>query len=257
MRATCLTGGCRELESPPVMKPLAWLLASIALALLVWSPRAHPEQGDPLSAGISNAELEQRLKFIETRLAGQTPGARNWQYGWTGFHAASAVAQGFLAADADDSDDEVNYLVGTVKSTGALAQMLFRPLPAVHSANRFQALPSVSREERVHKLVQGEAWLHENADRAATRFSWKRHLVGMGANLLGGVAIAAFGDSSDAVASTLLGIAVSEANIWTQSSRALDDLDDYQNNRWMARDTRDVSWHIAPLARRVEVNIRF
>jgi hypothetical protein len=167
------------------------------------------------------------------------------------------VVQGVLAVDADDSDDEVNYLVGAVKSTGALAQMLIRPLPAVQSASRFQALPSRSREERIHKVAQGEALLHENADRAATRSGWRRHLIGVGANLLGGVAIAAFGDSSDAVTSTLLGIAVSEANIWTEPSRAIDDLEDYQDNKWMQRQTSEVSWRIVPLARRVEVNIRF
>ena len=239
------------------MKQLSWPFAGLLLALFVWSPYTCAEQADRLSGEISNAELEQRLKFIETRLARQSPRARYWQHGWTGFHAASAVVQGVLAVDADDSDDEVNYLVGAVKSTGALAQMLIRPLPAVQSATRFQALPSRSREERIHKVAQGEALLHENADHAATRTSWKRHLIGIGANLIGGVAIAAFGDSSDAVTSTLLGIAVSETNIWTEPSRAINDLEDYQNNKWVQRQTSEVSWHIIPLARRVEVNIRF
>jgi len=239
------------------MKQLTWPFVSLVLAFFVWSPHSSAEQAGRLSGEISNAELQQRLKFIETRLARQSPDARVWQYGWTGFHAASAVAQGVLAVDANDSDDEVDYIVGAVKSTGALAQMLIKPLPAVQSATRFQALPSQSREEQVHKLAQGEALLHENAGRAVTRSSWRRHLIGIGANLLGGVAIAAFGDSSDAVTSTLLGVAVSEASIWTEPSRAINDLNDYQNNKWMARGTSEVSWHIVPLARRVEVNIRF
>jgi len=239
------------------MKQLSRPLASLLLVLFAWSPYTCAEQADRLSAEISNAELEQRLKFIETRLARQSPNAQYWQHGWTGFHAASAAAQAVLAVDADDSDDEINYLVGAVKSTGALAQLLIRPLPAVQSATRFQALPSRSHEDRVHKLAQGEALLHENADRAATRSGWRRHLIGIGANLLGGVAIAAFGDSSDAVTSTLLGIAVSETNIWTEPSRAVNDLEDYQNNKWAQRETSEVSWRVVPLARRVEVNIKF
>jgi len=236
---------------------LPWSFASLLLALFVWSPYTCAEQADRLSDEINNTVLEQRLTFIETRLARQGPDARYWQHGWTGFHAASAVVQGVLAVDADKSDDEVNYLVGAVKSTGALAQMLIRPLPAVQSTTRFQALPSRSREELIHKVAQGEALLYENADRAATRTGWRRHLIGIGANLLGGVAIAAFGDSSDAVTSTLLGIAVSETNIWTEPSRAINDLEDYQNNKWAQRETSEVSWRIVPLARRVEVNIRF
>jgi len=273
MTTTCFVHGCREIEAQHVMQQLTrtshsstrpgeksgpgWLLVSLILALFFGAPYTCAAQADRLSAEISNAELEQRLKFIETRLAGQTPDARYWQYGWTGFHAVSAAAQGVLALDANDSDDEVNYLVGAVKSTGALAQMLIMPLPAVQSAARFQGLPAQSREERFQKLMQGEALLHENAGRAVTRSSWKRHLIGIGVNLFGGVAIAAFGDSSDAVTSTLLGIAVSEASIWTEPSRAVNDLNDYQNNKWMARKTSEVSWHVVPLARRVEVNIRF
>lgn len=239
------------------MKQLSRPLISLLLALFVWSPCICAEQANHLSAEISNTELEQRLKFVETRLARQSPGARYWQYGWTGFHAASAAAQAVLAVDADDHDDEVDYLVGAVKSTGALAQMLIRPLPVVQGATRFQALPSLSHEERIEKLRQGEALLYENASRAATRSGWKRHLVGIGVNLLGGVAIAAFGDSDDAVTSTLLGIAVSEANIWTEPSRASNDLEDYQNNKWAQRETSEVTWRIVPLANRVEVSIRF
>lgn len=118
------------------------------------------------------------MSFIAARLAGQTPNARYWQYGWTGFYAASAAAQGLLAVDTDDNDDEVNYIVGAVKSSGALAQMLIRPLPAVESSARLQAMPSESREERIRKLERGEALLRENAARAAGRSGWKRHLIG-------------------------------------------------------------------------------
>jgi len=255
--AVCFVRWCREREMQHTMKQLSRSLVSIFLAVFVWLPYACAEQADRPSAGIGNTELDQRLEFVEKRLARQSPAARYWQSGWTGFHAASAVVQGILAVDADNNDDEVDYIVGAVKSTGALAQMLIRPLPAVQGSTRFQALPSRSREERIHKLMQGEAQLYENADRAATRSSWKRHLVGVGANLLGGIAIAAFGDSSDAVTSTLLGIAVSETSIWTEPARAVNDLKDYQNDKWMQRESSEVSWHIVPLARRIEVNIRF
>lgn len=239
------------------MKQLSWPSVSLWVALFVWPHCSLAEQANHLSAGISNSELDQRLKFVESRLASQDHKASYWQHGWTGFHSASAVVQGLLAVDADDSDDEVNYIVGAVKSTGALAQMLIKPMPAVESTSRFQTMPARSREERFRKLRQGEALLHENAERAATRTGWKRHLVGIGANLIGGAAIAALGDSSDAVTSTLLGITVSEASIWTEPSRASNDLKDYRENKWMRRETSGISWHIVPLARRVEVNIGF
>ena len=239
------------------MKQLPRPLIRLMLVLLVWSPCICAEQENHLSGEISNTELDQRLEFVETRLARQSPNARYWQYGWTGFHATSAAAQAVLAEDADDNDDEVNYLVGAVKSTGALAQMLIRPLPVVEGATRFQALPSLSREERMEKLRQGEALLYENARRATTRSGWKRHLVGIGVNLLGGVAIASFGDSDDAVTSTLLGIAVSEANIWTEPSRAINALELYLTHKWAHREIGEVTWRFVPLAYRVVVSFRF
>jgi hypothetical protein len=232
------------------------LLVGICAALLVWAPSAWAEQALPPSA-MSDAELDQRLSFIATRLAGQAPNARYWQYGWTGFYAASAAAQGLLAVDTDDNDDEVNYIVGAVKSSGALAQMLIRPLPAVESSTRLQAMPSESRAERIRKLERGEALLRENAARAAGRSGWKRHLIGIGANLVGGAVIAAYGDSDDAVTSTLIGIAVSEANIWTEPSRAADDLRDYRNNAWAGRGSGQTTWHLVPMADRVTLHIRF
>jgi hypothetical protein len=239
------------------MNPLLRPLISLLLTLSVWSPVTSAEPADRLPGEMSDAELNQRLKFIETRLARQTPNARYWQYGWTGFYAASAAAQGLLAVDTDDNDDEVNYIVGAVKSSGALAQMLIRPLPAVQSSTRLQAMPSESRAERISKLEQGEALLRENAARAAGRSGWKRHLIGIGANLVGGAVIAAYGDSDDAVTSTLIGIAVSETNIWTEPSRATDDLRDYRNNAWAGRGSGQTTWHLVPMADRVTLHIRF
>ena len=131
------------------------------------------------------AELDVRLKFIETRIASQRPSPRYWQYGWIGFNAASAAEQALLAVDADGSDDEINYLVCAAKPTGALAQMMIKPLPVVKSSILFQEMPSQAREERVAKLARGESLLRVCAERASSRTGWKRHLIGIGANLFG------------------------------------------------------------------------
>jgi hypothetical protein len=193
---------------------------------------------------ISESELDQRLKFIETRLAGLNPNASYWQYGWTGFYAASAVGQAALAIDEDDSDDQTGYIVGAVKSTGGLVQMLFKPLPAVTSHDDFQSMSSETRVERLLKLEQGEALLHENAIRVQQRYGFKRHAIGIAANLLGGAVIAAYGDSSDAVPSAVLGIAVSEAAIWTEPSRAATDLNDYRSKFDGAQRTSERNWRL-------------
>jgi hypothetical protein len=118
-------------------------------------------------------------------------------------------------------------------------------------------MPSKTRAERLLKLEQGEALLHENANRALQRYGWKRHVIGITANLLGGAVIAAYGDSSDAVTSTVLGIAVSEASIWTEPSRAVTDLEDYRNNFRDAQSAGVRNWHLVPMSSGVALHISF
>ncbi len=209
------------------------------------------------SRDISDTELEQRLKFIETRLGKLNPNARYWQHGWTGFYTATAIGQPVLAVNEDDNDGETNYIVGTVKSVGGLAQMLIKPLPAVTSYKRFKSIPSQTRAERIHKLEQGEAMMRENSERALQRYGWKRHIMGIGANLLGGVMIAVYGDSSDAVTSTAAGIAISEAVIWSEPGRAAKDLDDYRVNFRNAHGTGARNWHLVPMTGGIALHVSF
>ena len=239
------------------MTGLRYALLASMIILIVWVPSSYAQATAQSLQDISESELNQRLKFIETRLAGLNPNATYWQYGWTGFYAASAVGQAALAIDEDDSDDHTGLIVGAVKSTGGLVQMLLKPLPAVTSHGDFQSMSSQTRAERLLKLEQGEALLYENANRAQQRYGWKRHAIGIAANLLGGVIIATNGDSSDAVASTVLGIAVSEASIWTEPSRAETDLNDYRNNFHDAQSTGELNWRLVPMRVGLALQINF
>ena len=228
------------------MKGLRYSLLASIIMLIVWVPSSYAQATAQSLHDISESELDQRLKFIETRLSGLNPNASYWQYGWTGFYAVSAAGQAALAIDEGDSDDQTGLIVGAVKSTGGLVQMLLKPLPAVTSHDDFQSMPSQTRAERLLKLERGEALLYENASRAQQRYGWKRHAIGIAANLLGGAVIAAYGDSSDVVASTVLGIAVSEANIWTEPSRAETDLNDYRSTFHDGQKTSEHNWLLVP-----------
>ena len=229
----------------------------ITIIFIAWVPSGYAQPPAQSLHDISDSELDQRLKFIETRLDGLNPNASYWQHGWTGFYAAAAVGQAALAIDEGDNDDQTSYIVGAVKSTGGLVQMLIKPLPAVTSHSGFQSMPSQTRAERMLKLEQGEALLYENANRARQRYGWKRHAIGIAANLLGGAVIAAYGDGSDAVTSTVLGIAVSEASIWTEPARAVTDLEDYRNNFRDAPGTGARNWRLAPMRAGVALHISF
>jgi hypothetical protein len=132
--------------------------------------------------------------------------------------------------------------------------MLLKPLPAVRGA---EPVLSPSMEKPGDRLESAEALLRENARRAEERTSWKRHLIGIAANLMGGAAIVAFGDTSDAVVSTLTGIAISEAAIWSQPKRAIDDLEDYENRFQRRHAVGRPSWQVSPILAGAVIIVRF
>jgi hypothetical protein len=162
-----------------------------------------------------------------------------------------SAAQTLLA---DNADDRVYNLVGAVKSAGGLGQLLVDPLPARLGAAPMRAVPATARRGRLERLAVGERQLFVNAARAGQRYSLKRHLEGVTTNLIGGAVIWAFGSSSDAVVSTLSGIAVGELQIWTQPWRATRDLQDYRN-----RFTTEAAaaWQLRPRPGGVELALRF
>ena len=80
----------------------------------------------------------------------------------------------------------------------------------------------------MQRLAVGGRQLRASAERAATRYSWQRHLVGIATNLAGGAAILALGNRGDAWELTLAGVAVGELQIWSQPWRPTGDLRDYE-----------------------------
>ena len=110
------------------------------------------------------------------------------------------------------------------------------------------------RAARLQRLAVGESLLMTSVQQADTRYDWSRHLVGIGTNLVGGAAILALGDSRDALQSTLIGIAVGEAQIWSQPWRATDDLRDYRS---AFPDASGTGWELRPRGPGVELVLRF
>ncbi|MGD2075667.1 MAG: hypothetical protein PVG38_12225 [Gammaproteobacteria bacterium] len=234
---------------------LGW--APVLLLLTICPAHAEDEAWIAASREITDTELDQRLAFIETRLNRQQRNADYWRNGWTGFYSLSSAGQSVAAFAANDSDGQVYWGVGAVKAAGGLAQVLLKPLAAVESGHDFRALPARSRDERLAKLRQGETMLRANAAQATERFTWRRRAIGTIGNLVGGVVIAAFGEDGAAVISTLLGLGVHEATIWTQPAGAAQDLEDYRKERWAGQAARPGRWRIAANPAGVTLHVRF
>ena len=225
------------------------------LLLPVWPASAGGDA--PASTSMHEAELQQRLAFIESRLDRQQRNAGYWRSGWTGFYSLSSAGQAVAAAAADDTDGQVYWGVGAVKAAGGLLQVRLKPLSAADSGDRFRALPTGSHEERVAKLKEGEALLQTNAAQAGERFTWRRRAIGTIANLVGAAVIAAFGETEGAVVSTALGIGVHEATIWTQPTDATRDLEDYRTGRWSKQAARSSRWRLTASPGGAALQVRF
>jgi hypothetical protein len=232
----------------------------IAALLLVGIPapgRAAPVEVGPQLERLADPELGACLGFLEERLEAGRLSAQGWQYGWTGVYGVTTTLSAVQTLLADDADDRVYNLVGAVKSAGGLAQLLLDPLPARLGAAAMQEVPATTRRGRLERLAVGERQLFVNAARAEQRYSLRRHLEGVTTNVIGGAVIWAFGSSSDAVVSTLSGIAVGELQIWTQPWRATGDLEDYRNRFTNGSVMGDAGWQLRPRPGGVELALRF
>jgi hypothetical protein len=235
----------------------AVLMAALLLAGTAAPGRAQPVEVGPQLEGLDDPEIQARTGFLEERLDAGRRSAQAWQYGWTGVYGVTTTVSAVGTLLADDADDRVYNLVGAVKSAGALAQLLLDPLPARLGAAPMREVPATTRRGRLERLAVGERQLFVNAARAEQRYSLRRHLEGVTTNLIGGAVIWAFGDSSDAVVSTLSGIAVGELQIWTQPWRATGDLEDYRNRFTDGSPVGAGDWELRPRPGGVELALRF
>ncbi len=250
----------------PIMRyaPRMHTRATILLVLAALAPAAGaagaaaapPATGTPMTV-LSDAELTARLQFLEQRLDAGRPTALAWEWGWAGFYTAALAWNLRDAIDADEGDDRVRAIVDAAKSGLATAQtalLLREPLSAGQGAAPMRGIPGDDRSARLQRLAVGEKQLATAAERAESRYSLRRHLITIGANLLGGAAILTLGDSDDAVRSTAIGIAVGEAQIWSQPWRAPGDLRDYDAN---FPGGAGITWEVRPMGSGMQLAIRF
>lgn len=226
----------------------------LIIIVLLITPRASLSGQ---TASLSEEEIDQRLAFIEQRLNAGKPSARRWQYGWSGVFAANAAFRGYMAIKSNNGDNQVSHTVDALKAAGALALLLFRPLPAIDGAEPLEAMPAKTREQKIVRLQAGESLLETNAQRARERTSWSRHLLAIGVNLVGSTAILALGDAKDAVKSNITGIAISQAQIWSQPWRAIDDLKDYEEQFPTTPTAASRSWELSSIPGGLGITIHF
>lgn len=203
----------------------AWpVLVAIAL-------HAAPASAEPLAprAELSDAEVTQRLDFIETRLRLGTGSAQRWWYGWFFGWSAVTAGQAIAAIVTTDRGLRVDSAVSAVSSGIGVLSLGVVPFPARYAARSLYELPAATPGERRSKLARAEQLLKASAKAEASSLTWLAHVISAGTSVGVGLVLWLVYDRPESgVRNALIGIALGEAQFITQPTDAIRDWDAYR-----------------------------
>jgi hypothetical protein len=180
----------------------------------------------------SDAEVPQRLAFIEARLARATGPANlwwsSWYYGWT----ALSMGQFVWALTTSDKGRRTDMAVGAAASTLGVIPLGVLRFPARTAWQDLAQIPAGSSAERRRKLAFAEHLLEAAAKDEKLRRSWVNHATSIGVSIAVGLVLGiGYGRPTSGVINAVGGIALSEIQIWTMPTAAIHDYADYQRLR--------------------------
>ncbi len=197
---------------------------TILLAILL--VQLHTVSAREESSDVQNRE---RLQVIRQMLERGKPNADRWWTGWLIGYGVATVGQGVAGITSKDRRTRQDMALGAATTClGALGQIITPMLPA-KAPFRLAAIPETTPEERMRKLSEAETLLRESALREKEGRSWKIHAI-TGAVNLGSGLIVWLGFKRNAwegVGNFALNTLITEAQIGSQPTRAVDDYDDY------------------------------
>jgi hypothetical protein len=214
----------------------------------------------PFAAPRSEAELDARLRFLEDRLDAGRRHAKTWYYGWLGFNTA-CLAYTTASAAVDSARPRSFDIVNATQAAIGVGDLVFlRPMPGRDGADPIRGPADASYADKVARLAKGQQILLAAAQRAEERSSWTNHIGNLVFNLLGGGILVALHEPQYAAIATLSGTAVGEAYIWSEPSRAPEDLEEYLHfiaDGAAAPKAPGPDWHVLSSGRGVALRVNF
>jgi hypothetical protein len=192
----------------------AFLAMSVARGAL-----AQPLDGD---------QVEERLRFIESRLKSEAVQARTWEAGWSMVFIGGLAYGSYQIAESRTSAELTEGVVGASKSVLGAVGMGLAPLKTSRGTHELDGIADDGSADRRQRLRLAESLLRRNAQESDQRYAWKPHVLALALNLLGGIAICIAKDLPRAAQSTGIAIAVGELQLWTQPWQAKRDLRQYR-----------------------------
>jgi hypothetical protein len=180
----------------------------------------------------SDAEVSRRLAFIEARLARGTGPANLWWHSWYFGWTALSMGQAVWAIVTPDKDTRIDMAVGAAASTLAVIPLGVLKFPARTAWQDLSRVHANSPEARRRKLTFAEHLLEATAKDEKLRRSWVNHATSIGVSIGVGLLLGVgYGRPRTGLLNALGGIALSEIQIWTTPTAAIDDFAEYQKLR--------------------------
>jgi hypothetical protein len=235
---------------------LPWIGLSLFMMIIgIERTEAQPADQDTVTSA--------RIHSISLMLENGRPAANAWWYGWLAGYSVATIAQSAIAASSNTLKTRQDMILGAGTTLlGAAGQLLTPMVPGV-APLRLSGFPERTPEERSIKLKQAEALLQSSALREIEGRSWKAHAVCEAVNLGSGlITWLGFKRSIwDGLGNFALNTVISEAQIWSQPTRAIKDYRHYREKVNPALPVvslkAEPTWYISAFATGISVRLVF
>lgn len=262
------------------------VVCSMILACSICSAPLAAQQ-----AVAAKGAAKERIQYIEKSLIDGQKNARIWWGLWIAGYAGLAAGQYMFSAMAWNYNQHwsmgnelrrdfhlgnkktfprreqwLNYFVGGTKCVLSLGLLLVNPFTPAYAANRLTGMPEGTADEISKKLTLAESLFEKCAKKERMGRAWWKHLLGFCVNAGGSVIIWQLQRGNDpwkdALISFFTGMAVFEATIWTQPTRAIRDWDEYKKRYYGVQnaaynDGYEDQWYLAPCPGGIAVGMSF
>ena len=231
--------------------------AVVALCILAGSTVAGEARD------FSDREVGGRIEFIQNALDEGRGTADLWWHGWLGGYGALTAGEAIAHSRAITEKDKQDALVGAITSAFGVVGQFAMPLEAGRFAGRLRQQPADTPEARRAKLEAAEGFLRRAAAQEELGRSWRMHAISGAVNLGIGLFLRLRYNrpASDAFTAVALGQLVAEVQIFTQPTKAVRDLREYEARsdfgRGGATGSAHSTWYVSATPAGFLVGCRF
>jgi len=178
---------------------------------------------------IPDSLVKVQIQSIQTMLDQGKPAAKFWWNSWLYGYSAATMVQGIVFLESKEMKTRQDMALGAATSLIAAAGQLLMPMVPASAPKKLALIPGDTPEERNMKLQKAEELFEASAKREKDGRSWKMHAASGAVNVGSGLVTWLGFDRTLSAGfwNFALNTAITEAQIWTQPTRAIRDYKKY------------------------------